>query len=43
MNTLNLTDLTLEESIEIDGGFAPLYYAMVAAWGLGVAYGYLTP
>nr|WP_315149015.1 hypothetical protein [uncultured Flavobacterium sp.] len=42
MKTIELKELTQKESIEICGGFAPLYYAIVGVWALGVAYGYFT-
>ena len=42
METIELKELTQTELIEIEGGFGPLYYAVVGIWSLGVAYGYLT-
>ena len=42
MNNLNLVELTFDEKINTEAGFGPLYYAIVGAWSLGVAYGFIT-
>ncbi|HEX8576574.1 MAG TPA: hypothetical protein VF677_09810 [Flavobacterium sp.] len=42
MENLKLVELTHNEKLQTTGGFGPLYYAIVAAWGAGVAYGYIS-
>ncbi|MDN3675516.1 class IIb bacteriocin, lactobin A/cerein 7B family [Flavobacterium branchiarum] len=42
MKTIELKELSQKELIEIEGGFGPMYYAIVGIWSLGVSYGYLT-
>lgn len=42
MENLNLVELSQQEQSQVEGGFGPLYYLIVGAWGLGVAYGFVT-
>ena len=41
MNNIELKELTQIELVEVNGGFGPLYYLLVAAYGAGVAHGYI--
>ena len=42
MKNYELKELSKQELLDTNGGFGPLYYAAVAIWSAGVAYGYIT-